>query len=130
MKKGEKGIPIIAPIVHKKSENNAETEPDESSVAVGFRAACVFDISQTDGQPLPENDTVNGDPRGYRDRLAQFVADQGIALEYSEDIAPEQRDEAHPRDRSRGRRICRVQRNRPRDGIGGARLLNESLEHV
>jgi N-terminal domain of anti-restriction factor ArdC len=86
--KGEKGILILAPIIRKKAENNAETEPDQSSVAVGFRAAYVFDISQTDGQPLPEIGSVNGDPRGYRDRLGKFVAEHGIALEYSDDIAP------------------------------------------
>jgi hypothetical protein len=37
---------------------------------------------------LPEIGSVNGDPREYRERLARFVAEQGIALEYSEDIAP------------------------------------------
>ena len=76
VKKGEKGILILAPIIRKKAENNDETEPDESSVAVGFRAAYVFDVTQTDGQPLPEIGSVNGDPREYRDRLAKFVADQ------------------------------------------------------
>ena len=70
VKKGEKGILILAPIIRKKAENNAETDPDESSVAVGFRAAYVFDVSQTDGQPLPEISSVNGDPREYRERLA------------------------------------------------------------
>lgn len=88
VKKGEKGILILAPIIRKKSENNEEAEPDESSVAVGFRAAYVFDISQTDGQPLPAIGSVNGDPRDHRERLAKFIADQGITLEYSEDIAP------------------------------------------
>ena len=88
MKKGEKGILILAPIMRKKAEANAETEPDESSTAVGFHAAYVFDISQTDGQPLPEIGRVNGDPRRYGDRLARFVAEQGIALEYSDEIAP------------------------------------------
>jgi antirestriction protein ArdC len=88
VKKGEKGILILAPIIREKTEDNSETEPDESSVAVGFRAAYVFDLSQTDGQPLPEIGTVNGDPREYRERLAKFVADQGIALEYSDEIAP------------------------------------------
>src|SRR5581483_6544714 len=75
-------------IIRPKAENNRETETDESSVAVGFRAAYVFDISQTDGQPLPEIGSVNGDPCGYRERLAKFVADQGIVLEYSDEIAP------------------------------------------
>jgi hypothetical protein len=88
VKKGEKGILILAPIIRKKAENNVENEPDESSIAVGFRAAYVFDVSQTDGQPFPEIGTVNGDPCEYRERLGKFVADEGIALEYSEDIAP------------------------------------------
>ena len=64
------------------------TDSDESSTAVGFRAAYVFDISQTDGQELPEIGNVNGDPREYRDRLGKFVTEQGILLEYSQDIAP------------------------------------------
>jgi antirestriction protein ArdC len=68
VKKGEKGIMILAPIIRKKTENNGEAQPDESSVAVAFRAAYVFDISQTDGQPLPEIGSVNGDPREYRER--------------------------------------------------------------
>jgi antirestriction protein ArdC len=88
VKKGEKGILILAPIIRKKAESNSEAELDESSVAVGFRAAYVFDISQTDGQPLPEIGSVYGDPREHRERLARFIADQGIALEYSDDIAP------------------------------------------
>ncbi|MHB8541455.1 MAG: ArdC-like ssDNA-binding domain-containing protein, partial [Candidatus Acidiferrales bacterium] len=88
VKKGEKGILILAPIIRKKAENNGNAEPDESSTTIGFHAAYVFDVTQTDGQPLPEIGSVNGDPREYRERLAKFVAGQGIALEYSEDIAP------------------------------------------
>ena len=88
VKKGEKGILILAPVIRRKAEHNSETEADESSTAVGFRAAYVFDISQTDGQALPEIGSVNGDPREYRERLATFVSKQGIALEYSQDIAP------------------------------------------
>jgi antirestriction protein ArdC len=88
VKKGEKGILILAPIIRKKAENNGETEQDESSTAVGFRAAYVFDISQTDGQSFPEIGSVNGDPCQYRERLGKFVAEQGIALEYSDEIAP------------------------------------------
>ena len=88
VKKGEKGILILAPVVRAKSQSVEQTETDESSTAVGFRAAYVFDISQTDGQELPTIGSVNGEPREYRERLAKFVAEQGIALEYSEDIAP------------------------------------------
>jgi antirestriction protein ArdC len=88
VKKGEKGILILAPVIRKKAENNGETEPDQSSTVVAFRAAYVFDISQTDGQALPEIGSVSGDPREYRERLGKFVADKGIALGYSEEIAP------------------------------------------
>jgi antirestriction protein ArdC len=88
VKKGEKGILILAPIVRRKSESAEQNETDESSTAISFRAAYVFDISQTDGQALPEIGSVNGDPRDYRERLAKFGIEQGIALEYSEDIAP------------------------------------------
>jgi antirestriction protein ArdC len=38
--------------------------------------------------PLPQIGSVNGDPGKHRERLEQFVRDQGIALEYSADIAP------------------------------------------
>jgi hypothetical protein len=88
VKKGERGILILAPIVRPKNQSVEQTEADESSTAVGFRAAYVFDIRQTDGQELPEIGSVNGDPREYRERLATFVAKQGVALEYSQDIAP------------------------------------------
>lgn len=88
VKKGEKGILILAPIIRRKSENNEQTEPDESSTALGFRGTYVFDISQTDGQELPEIGSVHGDPRESRERLASFAAGQGISLEYSQDIAP------------------------------------------
>ena len=88
VKKGEKGILILAPIVRRKNESAEHKDTDESSTAVGFRAAYVFDISQTDGQELPTIGSVNGEPREYRERLAMFVTVQGIALGYSEDIAP------------------------------------------
>lgn len=88
LKKDEKGILILAPIVRQRNEGTEQNEPDESSTAIGFRAAYVFEISQTGGQDLPAIGSVNGDPRKYREQLVKFVADKGIALEYSEDIAP------------------------------------------
>jgi antirestriction protein ArdC len=88
VKKGEKGILILAPIVRSKNQSTEQGETDESSTAVGFRAAYVFDIRQTDGKELPEIGNVNGDPREYRERLGNFVTEQGIVLEYSQDIAP------------------------------------------
>lgn len=88
VKKGEKGILILAPVIKRKAENAEQTEPDASPSTVGFRAAYVFDVSQTDGQELPTIGSVQGDPREHRERLAKFVVEQGIALEYSQGIAP------------------------------------------
>lgn len=48
VRKGEKGIAILAPIIVKKIEDGIE-----KSVLVGFRTVYVFDISQTDGEELP-----------------------------------------------------------------------------
>src|SRR5579859_5000396 len=53
VKKGEKGIMILAPIVRRKAENSDEDEKKSSPIA-GFRPAYVFDVSQTDGQELPQ----------------------------------------------------------------------------
>lgn len=87
VKKGEKGILILAPIARRKSENEGDPEETSASVA-GFRAAYVFDISQTDGKELPQIGMVQGDPREYRERLRNFADAQGIFVEYSSEIAP------------------------------------------
>ncbi|HYL14612.1 MAG TPA: ArdC-like ssDNA-binding domain-containing protein [Terriglobales bacterium] len=87
VKKGEKGIMILAPIVRRKAENSENDERESSRIA-GFRAAYVFDVSQTDGQELPQIGVVHGDPRDYSDVLRSFAAAQSIAIEYSQDIAP------------------------------------------
>ena len=50
VRKGETSLAILAPIL-KKVEGEGG---DEERRVVGFRTARVFDISQTDGEPLPE----------------------------------------------------------------------------
>jgi antirestriction protein ArdC len=87
VKKGEKGILILAPIVRCKTENSDNDEKESSRIA-GFRAAYVFDVTQTDGQDLPQIGIVHGDPSEYSDGLRKFAAQQNILIEYSEEIAP------------------------------------------
>src|SRR5437899_1964251 len=87
VRKGEKGIVILAPMVGRKKSGDEVTE-DEHTRLFGFRAAHVFDVSQTDGEPLAEFATVKGHPRDYTDRLKSFVAARGITLDYSDRIAP------------------------------------------
>jgi antirestriction protein ArdC len=88
VKKGEKGIMILAPIVRRKAQNGDEEREEISRPIAGFRAAFVFDISQTDGKDLPQIGVVRGDPREYADRLRRFASAQGIGVEHSEEIAP------------------------------------------
>jgi antirestriction protein ArdC len=88
VRKGEHGILVLAPIVRGKTQDSQRVETDEPLSPVGFRAAYVFDISQTDGRELPQLGSVSGDPSEYRERLGKFVTEQSIALEYSQDISP------------------------------------------
>lgn len=88
VKKGEKGIMILAPILPPRSEASDERISDELRPAVGFRSVYVFDVTQTDGTPLPGIGCVSGDPGGYREQLEKFIREQGISLEYSTSIAP------------------------------------------
>lgn len=87
VRKGEKGIMILAPIVRRKPKDE-ETADEVSRTIAGFRAAYVFDISQTDGTDLPQIGVVQGEPHDCTDRLRQFAAAQNIVVEYSNEIAP------------------------------------------
>ena len=72
VKKGEKGIMILAPIVVKRSADKdaaAEELNGTEKALVGFRPVYVWDESQTDGKPLAEISMVTGDPGDYTDRL-------------------------------------------------------------
>lgn len=84
VKKGEKGILIIAPMVFKPQEDAPSSDGDRSILR--FKGVYVFDVSQTDGEPLPEFARVGGNPNGHTDRLKGLIASKGIALEYATDI--------------------------------------------
>lgn len=90
--KGEKGIRILAPIIGVKRKPKEEAEKDitkqNRAVLVGFRAAYVFDVSQTDGAELPAMHEIHGDVGENRDRLLLFIEKQGIELVFTEKIAP------------------------------------------
>ena len=92
VKKGEKGIPILAPVICYRRKKHSEAEEDEreqpQSVLAGFRIVHVWDYAQTTGADLPQPATVAGEVGDYLDRLMEFVHRQGIELEYNERIAP------------------------------------------
>src|SRR3984885_5270922 len=80
VKKGEKGIRILAPIIGVRRKKNAVAEKDptkhNTAVLVGFRSAYVFDVSQTDGADLPEMRQIQGDVGENCDRLVAFIERQ------------------------------------------------------
>lgn len=88
VKKGEKGIAILAPLARKvKSdpENNGE-EPKEKKVILGFRTVFVFDVTQTEGKPMPEFASLSGNPGELQGRLENLVHDHGIQLSYVDSL--------------------------------------------
>ena len=77
VKKGEKGIMIMAPIIWRK-----KIVENEEEKVVAFKTAYVFDVSQTRGKPLPEFAKMAGEPGQYLHNLKQFLVERGIQLEY------------------------------------------------
>ena len=51
VRRGESGLQILTPVTRKVTPENGE---DEERRVVGFRVVHVFDLAQTDGEPLPE----------------------------------------------------------------------------
>lgn len=84
VRKGEKGIAILAPLLRRRDR---ELDDDQSGVVMGFRAAYVFDIAQTDGEPLPAPIEASGDPGAKTASLKAAIHDHGIVLEYVTDLA-------------------------------------------
>ena len=78
VRKGEKAIKIIAPILYR--ENLDEKEPNQ--ILRGFRIANVFDVSQTDGNPLPQTPNWKSPQKNaeLHKRLLGFAKGKGIQI--------------------------------------------------
>lgn len=94
VRKGERGIPILAPCTYKTDPAPDDAEPTTGADATGdgsprrvlrgFRVVYVFDVSQTDGDPLPDVVPVlleGDDPGRLWDALAAQVESAGFALD-------------------------------------------------
>jgi len=88
VKKGAKGIAILAPLVGKRREEDAKDTTENERVVYGFRRVYVWDVSQTEGEELPSFKQVTGEVSYEFDRLKNFVAAQNIELVFDESIAP------------------------------------------
>jgi hypothetical protein len=90
VRKGEKGILITAPVLRKSDSDDldpatAPVETEDPGTVVGYRPVYVFDVSQTEGEPLPSLSLheARGDPGVHTEKLKAFVSAQGITLEYT-----------------------------------------------
>lgn len=79
VRKGEHGIPILAPVLVKRAL------PDglDDEKLVGFKVVYVFDISQTDGDPLPEPPNWKSPEKNLelQERLVAFAEQHGIEVQ-------------------------------------------------
>lgn len=87
VKKDEKGIGILAPLAYRRRKDEQPEdgkEPDDrpSSTLRGFRVVHVFDVSQTDGEPIPEFADLGGDPGEKLHRVENLIRAKGIAFEF------------------------------------------------
>lgn len=88
VKRGEKGIHILAPLVRKKVLENKEGEDQKIQILRGFMAVTVFDISQTEGRELEgfqyqELAPVADD---LLEKAKQIALQKGYTLEFVETL--------------------------------------------
>lgn len=78
VRKGEKGIPILAPLIVKEDPD----DPGSRQVLRGFKVVYVFDVSQTDGEPLPEPPNWKSPEQNavLSARLVEFANQHGITV--------------------------------------------------
>ncbi len=85
--KGEKGIAIFAPMPFRKKGEDGKPlpkseSPDDEAAMMGFKVVHVFDIAQTDGDPLPETASIGGRIGINLARIEQAVLQADIQFEY------------------------------------------------
>jgi antirestriction protein ArdC len=81
VRRGEQGIAILAPCTYKRDDEGDSDQP--ARVLRGFKVAHVFDIDQTDGEPLPAPPVhlLDGDdPHRVTDRLADVIRSHGYTF--------------------------------------------------
>src|SRR5690606_20614048 len=92
VRKGEKGIRILAPCRYRARDDEGNPVTDDDGTpryqVRGFKVVSVFDVSQTDGDPLPEPEAgfVPAELRGaapehLRTEIADQISEQGYTVE-------------------------------------------------
>ena len=84
VRRGEQGIAILAPCTYRPADDSDEQTDTPARVLRGFKVVHVFDIAQTDGDPLPAPPVhlLDGDdPNHVTDRLAAIIRPNGYAFD-------------------------------------------------
>jgi antirestriction protein ArdC len=92
VRKGEKAIRILAPVTRRDEVTGDNGEPQKVASLVGFRAAAVFDLSQTDGDELPQSPCrrlTEDAPAEAWDALKEIAQDFGYSVTLSEELPDE-----------------------------------------
>lgn len=90
VRKGEHGIAILAPLVRRRTDDNTDTTTGDTDQrgrngVFAFKSVAVFDISQTDGPPIPAATPIDGHtPDGFRDTLTTAIAHRGYQTQYGD----------------------------------------------
>lgn len=83
VRKGEKGIQILAPIIRNVAPEDSD---EEERRVVGYRVVHVFDLSQTDGRPLPEvrPALLDGELPVHWGRVANLIRSADFSLDVAD----------------------------------------------
>jgi len=88
VRKGERGIRILAPCPFKRIETDDDGQPTTRE-GVYFKVVSVFDVAQTDGEPLPDVDVpdVQAAADSLLASLGRVATRRGIAVNFA-DLEP------------------------------------------
>ena len=94
VRKGERGLKIFVPMLRKERDVDPETgEVQMVETLTGFRIGNVFDVSQTDGRPLPnppeahELTTSSENARQLTSNLKQWVEGESVTIKHHTNLA-------------------------------------------
>ncbi len=95
VRKGERGIEVLVPMVVKSKPGDAEAPRDDEETPerrrlVGFKVGHVFDVSQTEGEPLPAiAERVSSDVDRYDEVMDAICAVSAYPVEVVDGLPPE-----------------------------------------
>lgn len=88
VRKGEKGIWILAPMIYKADSGDGSADDTTERVLRGFKPVSVFDLAQTDGRELPKiSSRLDGeDVDNVFPKLRQVALGLGFSVEDTDEL--------------------------------------------